>query len=82
MKLLLITGNVDGIEFSSKELLSAVQVENLSKLPITEKEIWQVVIRKLRVWSAAGASDATDSELIPCRPYCILVNNLFPKGQV
>lgn len=34
-----------------------------------------MVIRKLRVWSATAT-------LEPCRPYCILINGLYPLGQV
>jgi hypothetical protein len=46
-----------------------------------EKAIWQVVIRKLRCW--VGASGGKDGdEAIPCRPYCILVNCLYPNSQV
>ena len=47
-----------------------------------DQEIWQVVIRKLRVWAASSEGGEDDAGAIPCRPYCIMVNNSYPKGQV
>ncbi|POM75486.1 MYND domain containing hypothetical protein, partial [Phytophthora palmivora] len=63
-------------------LLTPTQVERYRKLEKNQLEVWQVVVRQLRVWSAssAGADDGQDA--VPCRPYCILVNNLYPLGQV
>ena len=54
----------------------------MKKLDLEEKEVWQIVIRKLRVWSAASTGPDEGDEAIPCRPYCILINNLYPLGQV
>ena len=51
-----------------------------ARLPKHEQEIWQVVVRKLRVWSASSAGADEGEGAIPCRPYCIFVNNLYPKG--
>nr|CCA16385.1 conserved hypothetical protein [Albugo laibachii Nc14] len=66
---------------SCTQLLEPSQVEKLKKLTQNQNEIWQVVVRKLRVWSATSSSNE-DTTVIPCRPYCILVNNLYPLGQV
>lgn len=63
-------------------LLTPKQVETYRKLDKRESEIWQVVVRKLRVWSAASEGPDDGSEAVPCRPYCVLVNNLYPLGQV
>lgn len=69
---------------STETLVSAAQIEKLRKLEQPKKEVWQVVVRKLRVWSASstGGSAADGSDAPPCRPYCIMVNNLYPLGQV
>lgn len=76
--------NAEDIVVSTNTLVNAKQVEKLRKLAQTKKEVWQVVVRKLRVWSASstGGSKADGSDAPPCRPYCILVNNLYPLGQV
>lgn len=63
-------------------LLTPEQIKQHKRLDKRPQEVWQVVVRKLRVWSASsvGADDGADA--IPCRPFCILVNNLYPLGQV
>lgn len=58
------------------------EIEKLKRIDQQEKEIWQIVVRKLRVWSAASNGAAEGAEAIPCRPYCMLINNLYPLGQV
>lgn len=74
---------VEDIVVSTETLVNAKQVEKIRKLDQPKKEVWQVVVRKLRVWSASSASTGDeDGEGIPCRPYCIMVNNLYPLGQV
>ncbi|DBA01762.1 TPA: hypothetical protein N0F65_010172 [Lagenidium giganteum] len=67
----------DDIVVSTEMLLKPEQVERVKKLDQQKLEVWQVVVRKLRVWSASSGNEST-----PCRPYCILVNNLYPMGQV
>mmetsp|Transcript_16448 Transcript_16448/g.30109 ORF Transcript_16448/g.30109 Transcript_16448/m.30109 type:complete len:594 (+) Transcript_16448:2753-4534(+) len=52
------------------------------KLPQAEQEVWQIVIRKLRVWSAASTGADEGQDAIPCRPYCIMINSLYPTGKV
>eukprot|EP00937_MAST-01D_sp_MAST-1D-sp2_P008028 g8028.t1 len=52
------------------------------RLPRHEKVVWQVVVRPLRVWSASSKGAASGDDAVPCRPHCILVNNLYPSGQV
>ncbi|EEY63011.1 uncharacterized protein PITG_14637 [Phytophthora infestans T30-4] len=76
-----VEGDAD-IVISTEMLLATNQVERYRKLEKKQLEVWQVVVRQLRVWSAssAGADDGHDA--VPCRPYCILVNNLYPLGQV
>ncbi|ETI42613.1 hypothetical protein, variant 2 [Phytophthora nicotianae P1569] len=76
-----VEGDAD-IVISTEMLLTLKQVERYRKLEKKQLEVWQVVVRQLRVWSAssAGADDGQDA--VPCRPYCILVNNLYPLGQV
>ncbi|OWZ20178.1 hypothetical protein PHMEG_0005438 [Phytophthora megakarya] len=76
-----VEGDAD-IVISTEMLLTPPQVERYRKLEKKQLEVWQVVVRQLRVWSAssAGADDGQDA--VPCRPYCILVNNLYPLGQV
>ena len=62
--------------------LSQDEINMINRFDQKEKEIWQIVVRKLRVWSAKGSGAPEGEEAIPCRPYCILVNNLYPLGQV
>lgn len=76
-----VSGEED-IVVSNEMLLTPQQVERYRKLDQTKLEIWQVVVRKLRVWSASSSGATEGSEAVPCRPYCILVNNLYPLGQV
>jgi hypothetical protein len=52
-----------------------------ARLPKHEQEIWQVLVRKLRVWSASSVGADSGDDAIPCRPHCIFVNNLYPKGR-
>jgi hypothetical protein len=63
-------------------LLTPAQVERFKKLSQTKQEIWQIVVRKLRVWSASSEGAEEGEEAIPCRPFAILVNNIYPMGQV
>lgn len=72
---------VADIIVSSKQYLKPAEVEKVKKLSQNKNEIWQVVVRKLRVWSATSSSNET-STVTPCRPYCIMINNLYPLGQV
>ncbi|TMW69149.1 hypothetical protein Poli38472_001305 [Pythium oligandrum] len=76
------TSGEDDIVVSTEMFLTSKQVDKFRKLDKPHQEIWQVVVRKLRVWSASSEGAAEGAEAIPCRPYCILVNNLYPLGQV
>uniref|UniRef100_K3WSB4 MYND-type domain-containing protein n=1 Tax=Globisporangium ultimum (strain ATCC 200006 / CBS 805.95 / DAOM BR144) TaxID=431595 RepID=K3WSB4_GLOUD len=78
-----VEGDED-IVVSTETLVGAKQIEKIRKLDQTKHEVWQVVVRKLRVWSASskGGTKADGSDSPPCRPYCIMVNNLYPLGQV
>lgn len=76
-----VEGDAD-IVISTEMLLSSQQVERYRKLEKKKLEVWQVVVRQLRVWSASSAGAAEGRDAVPCRPYCILVNNLYPLGQV
>lgn len=78
----LTTDRTADIVVSTEMLLTPAQVERYKKLEKKQLEVWQVVVRKLRVWSASSAGDADGQDAVPCRPYCILVNNLYPLGQV
>ena len=51
-------------------------ISRLCKLPQQAKEIWQIVVRPLRVWSASSKGASEGNDAIPCRPFCILVNDL------
>lgn len=70
------------IVFQDVNYLTTGELKKMKKLELQEKEVWQIVIRKLRVWSAASTGPDEGPEAIPCRPYCILINNLYPLGQV
>ncbi|KAJ0403789.1 hypothetical protein ATCC90586_003781 [Pythium insidiosum] len=76
------TEGEDDIVVSTELLLTPQQIDKFRKLDQPRQEVWQVVVRKLRVWSASSAGAADGADAIPCRPYCILVNNLYPLGQV
>lgn len=58
------------------------EIVQYRKLDQPHQEVWQIVVRKLRVWSASSQGATEGNDAIPCRPYCILVNNLYPLGQV
>lgn len=70
------------IVVSTELLLTSAQVERYKKLEKKQLEVWQIVVRKLRVWSASSSGADDGDSAVPCRPYCILVNNLYPLGQV
>ncbi|CEG40215.1 hypothetical protein L916_11931 [Plasmopara halstedii] len=70
------------IVISTEMLLTPQQVERYRKLEKKKLEVWQVVVRQLRVWSASSSGAEEGQDAVPCRPYCILVNNLYPLGQV
>ncbi|OQR82752.1 hypothetical protein ACHHYP_15560 [Achlya hypogyna] len=74
-------GDAD-IEIVDQMLLTPAQLEKFKKLDQTKQEIWQIVVRKLRVWSASSQGAEEGDDAIPCRPYAILVNNIYPLGQV
>ncbi|EGZ13153.1 hypothetical protein PHYSODRAFT_510777 [Phytophthora sojae] len=76
-----VEGDAD-IVVSTEMLLTPKQVERYRKLEKKQLEVWQVVVRQLRVWSASSAGAEEGQDAVPCRPYCILVNNLYPLGQV
>ncbi|RLN47027.1 hypothetical protein BBJ29_004141 [Phytophthora kernoviae] len=76
-----VEGDAD-IVISTEMLLKPKQVERYRKLEKKQLEVWQVVVRQLRVWSASSSGAEDGQDAIPCRPYCILVNNLYPLGQV
>jgi hypothetical protein len=63
-------------------LLTPQVVDKIKRLDQPHQEVWQIVVRKLRVWSASSTGAEEGADAIPCRPYCILVNNLYPMGQV
>uniref|UniRef100_H3GGT1 MYND-type domain-containing protein n=1 Tax=Phytophthora ramorum TaxID=164328 RepID=H3GGT1_PHYRM len=76
-----VEGDAD-IVVSTEMLLTPQQVERYRKLEKKQLEVWQVVVRQLRVWSASSSGAADGEDAVPCRPYCVLVNNLYPLGQV
>ncbi|OQR90425.1 hypothetical protein THRCLA_09350 [Thraustotheca clavata] len=76
-----LAGDED-ITIVDQVLLSRDEVEKLKKFDQTKQEIWQIVVRKLRVWSASSKGAEEGEDAIPCRPYAILVNNIYPLGQV
>ncbi|EQC32066.1 hypothetical protein SDRG_10263 [Saprolegnia diclina VS20] len=75
------SGDAD-IEIVDQMLLTRGQLDKFKKLDQTKQEIWQIVVRKLRVWSASSQGAEEGDDAIPCRPYAILVNNIYPLGQV
>ncbi|KAG7392877.1 hypothetical protein PHYPSEUDO_014364 [Phytophthora pseudosyringae] len=76
-----VEGDAD-IVISTEMLLTPKQAERYRKLEKKQLEVWQVVVRQLRVWSASSTGAEEGHDAVPCRPYCILVNNLYPLGQV
>eukprot|EP00644_Phytophthora_capsici_P004807 jgi/Phyca11/4139/fgenesh1_pm.PHYCAscaffold_1_\ len=76
-----VEGDAD-IVISTEMLLTSKQVDRYRKLEKKQLEVWQVVVRQLRVWSASSAGAEEGQDAVPCRPFCILVNNLYPLGQV
>ncbi|RHZ38334.1 hypothetical protein DYB26_013080, partial [Aphanomyces astaci] len=74
-------GDAD-ITIVDQMLLTPAQLQKYKRMDQTKSEIWQIVVRKLRVWSASSEGAAEGDEAIPCRPYAILVNNIYPLGQV
>uniref|UniRef100_A0AAV1TR86 MYND-type domain-containing protein n=1 Tax=Peronospora matthiolae TaxID=2874970 RepID=A0AAV1TR86_9STRA len=76
-----VEGDAD-IVISTETLVTSKQVERYRKLEKKQLEVWQVVVRKLRVWSASSTGAEAGRDAVPCRPYCVLVNNLYPLGQV
>jgi len=50
----------------------------ISKLEMAEQEVWQLVIRKLRVWSRR---DGESSETL-CRPYASVLVSLYPSPTI
>ncbi|KAE9012255.1 hypothetical protein PR003_g8107 [Phytophthora rubi] len=76
-----VEGDAD-IVVSTEMLLTPKQVERYRKLEKKQLEVWQVVVRQLRVWSASSTGAEEGHDAVPCRPYCVLVNNLYPLGQV
>ncbi len=77
-----MTGCVGDIEIRDQMLLTSAQLEKYKRMNQTKSEIWQIVVRKLRVWSASSEGAVEGDDAIPCRPYAILVNNIYPLGQV
>lgn len=62
------------------------EIAQCKRLHQDEREIWQIALKKLRVWSAkefntsAESAESVESveSPIPCRPYCLFVINLYP----
>ncbi|KAG9411991.1 hypothetical protein AC1031_017630 [Aphanomyces cochlioides] len=75
------SGDAD-ITVIDQMLLTPTQLEKYKRMDQTKSEIWQIVVRKLRVWSASSEGASEGDDAIPCRPYAILVNNIYPLGQV
>jgi hypothetical protein len=76
------TAAIEDIVISTEMLLTPQVVDKIKRLDQPHQEVWQIVVRKLRVWSASSTGAEEGADAIPCRPYCILVNNLYPMGQV
>ncbi len=73
---------VEGVSIIDQILLAPAQVDKVKRLDQSKSEVWQIVVRKLRVWSASSDGAAEGDDAIPCRPYAILVNNIYPRGNV
>ena len=73
-----VISDVDLLEKASEKVRA--QAKRISSLPQRDKEVWQVVVRKLRVWSASSKGADQGRGAIPCRPHAIFVMTLYPKG--
>eukprot|EP01138_Halocafeteria_seosinensis_P006283 gb/GECG01006424.1/.p1 GENE.gb/GECG01006424.1/~~gb/GECG01006424.1/.p1 ORF type:complete len:543 (+),score=67.41 gb/GECG01006424.1/:1-1629(+) len=68
-------------KFIEKDGEDSKLIDTLRSKEQRPKEIWQIVGKPLRVWSAA--SQTSDSEEVkPCRPYFLFVGNLYPSGKL
>lgn len=64
--------------------LDGVDIPAMKIIKSAEKEVWQVVVRKLRVWCHTTTPVFPDTPVddAACRPWCILVFNLYPAGRI
>ena len=60
--------------------LGAADITRLKKLPLVAKEVWQLVVKPLRVWAAAPEGPPQGPDAIPWRPPCAFLVNIFPAG--
>ena len=60
---------------------SSELTKNLTAKESHPKEIWQIVVKPLRVWAAASRP-APSGEVLPCRPRFMFVGNLYPTGKL
>ena len=58
------------------------QVTMMNKWPLEKSVVWQITIRKLRVWAASSEGADEGADAIACRPYCLMINNIYPVGKV
>lgn len=60
--------------------LGADDVARLKKLPLVEREVWQVAVKPLQVWAASPEGPSEGPDAIPYRPLCAFLFNVYPAG--
>jgi len=76
-------GKLDIVEQNlANEVFDEGTRKRIRNLPQTQKEIWQVVVRRLRVWSGASEGEREDGSPQPCRPYSVIISCLYPEGRL
>ena len=67
----------------TKVLLDDATIAKLRRYDRVKREIWQVVTRELRVWVASSDTPGNvGDDAVPCRPHCLLLCNVYPKGKL
>ncbi|GBG24497.1 TBC1 domain family member 8B [Hondaea fermentalgiana] len=76
-------GKLDILENNlATELLEEATRKRIRSLDQGKSEIWQVVVRKLRVWSASSEIVSETGEPRPCRPFAVTISCLYPEGRL
>jgi hypothetical protein len=70
------------VKAKSVNYLKEVEIDRMSKLEKKDREIWQVLLRKLRVWSASSEGASEGDDAIPVRPWMCFISNLYPLGRM
>ena len=78
-----VISDINLIEAAGEETKGLKEkAKRISQLPQRNKETWQVVVKKLRVWSASSKGAPEGDGAIPCRPYAVFITCLYPNGNL